>query len=497
MVSSPSPAPVVGLDARMRRTDRLNRRHEYVVTRSPGKPEPASGLSGSGCSLDLTGLAWYLANGVIHNNRTLFNEVKVLQRASEHLFTEEGVASTPFWHFRPGQDLLQGSDEALSAQLEERLIAAVDRALGPAGTNEVFLSQSGGYDSAGIAAIAARRLGRRDIRCFSYVLGQPRPGTDAFVASQIAESLDLDHFVVQSFRGDWMRHLRQNVQIGQGHTDICDESDAWVELSERYGHHPHRVMLAGDECLGWNDVQLSDLDDVLASVSICVDLGRAVLSQYFPAQTISDLQSRLAEDARTVRDKVVGLADLHDAKDFLYLDERLPNRLLPWRDRFCGTFAEVRNPLLDDDLIDFIQRVPSRLRRGKRLYRVTMERMFPDLFPLPLGTRGDYRVNVAAEMHGVASLLRREVEDTASPLDAVLPQEGVLRMIEDATRWWPYRLAPRRRLRRLSKAVAFGRSARVALPAKPRRPRTPLPDVLQRILVLRGALSSLSGDPQG
>ena len=70
-------------------------------------------------------------------------------------------------------------------------------------------------------------------------------------------------------------------------------------------------------------------------------------------------------------------------KDFLYLDQRLPNTISPWREGFAFPFATLRNPLLDNDLLDFVAGLPSPLRRTKVLFRRTVTKMYPTLFALP------------------------------------------------------------------------------------------------------------------
>ena len=49
--------------------------------------------------IDPAGIACYLANGVVHNNRTLFDGIRILERACVHKLTVDGFHGTRYWSY--------------------------------------------------------------------------------------------------------------------------------------------------------------------------------------------------------------------------------------------------------------------------------------------------------------------------------------------------------------------------------------------------------------
>ena len=52
------------------------------------------------CQLSMQGLACYLANGIMYNDITLFQEIKSAKRASVHLFRKTELSIRCYWNFR-------------------------------------------------------------------------------------------------------------------------------------------------------------------------------------------------------------------------------------------------------------------------------------------------------------------------------------------------------------------------------------------------------------
>ena len=70
-------------------------------------------------------------------------------------------------------------------------------------------------------------------------------------------------------------------------------------------------------------------------------------------------------------------------KECLLGKETESNNLLNWRENFCGSCISVKNPFIDNSILDFMMKVPTPLRRGKFLFRKTQKKMFPQLFNFP------------------------------------------------------------------------------------------------------------------
>lgn len=466
-------------------TDRVGSRRVFCG-QTPGGVVVSTRLSDvapPGCPLDPVGVALVLATGAALNGRTLFAGVRVLERASTHRVTGEGVDSRRYWSQGFAGEHAHRPPPALRRDLVGLVREAVrDRRRAAPGA---LLSLSAGLDSRAILG-ALVETGGDDVETFSYAHGPPRPGSDAALARRLAALSGVRHELVESYRGDLGVVVRENARLGSGLANFCDEVDAWTTLAAR----GLRGVLVGDECFGWVDVPLGTPEDVLEVVGIRGFDGIAWIARLLPGEVARSFQEALDSELHAIYERSPDTRDLHDRKDFLYLDQRVAHVLMPWRESFAGRLGRVQMPFLDRRILDLMQGVPSSLRRDKRLYREAIAEAFPDLLAVPRARRSGYLVNWNHELAAQGPALQAGVVSTESRLDELVPREVGLEL-----------LARRRGARAgagygLKKAVDFaasrrgptGRIARAA-GARPLR-RIDETTVLLRLLVLREALAT-------
>ena len=202
----------------------------------------------------------------------------------------------------------------------------------------------------------------------------------------------------------------------------------------------------------------------------------------------------MAEAQRHMQDEIwaraAHLADWHDRKDWLHLDQRQPHRTLPWHELNLVPGLAVGNPFLDDDVLDFMRRVPRRLRLEKTLFIRTMERHYPQVFRAP---RAQFP-GAHPAWRGVFRAHRDELEararGQASRLDGLFPPATVGWLLERMRTGEPMsRPGGWRRLVRSGARLAASLGPvtdRLALPLLDRL--APSPDatiLLKRLLALR------------
>ena len=323
-------------------------------------------------SLDRIAVTSFLVNGVIYNNRTIYDGIRSLHRASIHIFdANKGISSQEYWTYQFDNQFIDRSSKDLKNELADLLLTAAKKRVRIAET--IYLSLSGGYDSTCVLGLLST-VARGDVECFSYVVNNGSLGSDEAVAAQMAKIAGFRHSTVNVFDGDIIDLMRQNARLGECRANFCGELDAWQSIGKKMGDDA--VFFVGDECFGWSGCQLKSERDVLASIPIhtanvlarysdCVDTG--ALGGDYDREILHFTEAALERD-------------LHNTKDFLYLDQRLGNVILPWRELFAGQYASVRNLLLDRNILNFMAHLPSRFRLGKNLYKETVRMMFPDLF---------------------------------------------------------------------------------------------------------------------
>ncbi len=377
-----------------------------------------------GHPLDAVGVAWFLSNGAVHCGHTPFAGVTVLEAGSAHEVADSGLRSRRYWQYPFPPDRAGGDERAAGSELLERLEAGVRRcATGPA---DLWLSLSGGYDSRTIATML-RNVGAMDVECFSYAHGRAQEGTDAWVARQIATSVGFAHRTIESYQGDLVGHVRLNARMGEGVSPVCDEIDGWREVGRIAQDGQRPTLLVGDHFLPDRP-----------------EAGPALEKKYPPGkmrpfEVASWLQPRLPPEVyrsfvEGVQDDIASLhAQVAHAPtridNLIYLEQRLPNVVLPWRHAFAGPTFNVRTPFLDNDVMDFLATLPGPVLRGT-FYHDAVLRAYPEAFQIPLAQTAGYYPPLRNELARNADACRRLIREAPSRLDELLPPELGLWLVD-------------------------------------------------------------------
>lgn len=365
--------------------------------------------------IDSVGVAWILANGVAHAGRTPFAGIRALSRASIHDLTPTGVASDRYWDVSRSPDGIGASDREMEEELVRRLVRAIRRQLSD--DPEPYLSLSGGWDSASIAGLFANAADVEDVRCFSYVHGEALPGSDAFVARQLAESLGYDHRMYQSYRGTMVQHVRSNARLGRGTAHPVDEVHAWEALERDVGGMANPVLFVGDHYLGDNAVRRARHGEHAPGKMREFHRVRW-LAPHLLSGTYEDFVNGVGADIEAVREA----AGPGRTRGYYFLDQRFPNTLVPWRRQFPGRFMKIRWPLMDYELLDWIGMI-SEEQRASCIYQRGVERALPRVFRFPRARTHGYQVDLRHESRGQAHQLKYAAAEVDSRLDEVLPAD--------------------------------------------------------------------------
>ncbi len=382
-------------------------------------------------AFDPIGVAWMLSSGSCFGPRTLFDGVQIFERAHAHELTPEGLRSEEYWSHAVHDPLDPPDPEGQAAEYEEILVEAVRRRLEGAG--DVFLALSAGHDSKCIAAVLARRLHVQGVRSFSYTRGPLRPGTDAFIADRIARRLGFQHRTVESYRGDYLEHLRQNAVLGQGMVE-CHAVDAWLELKDTFLRARAPVLLTGEEYLGMDAFDVPDVRALRASMRFQELLFPARLDRHLPEDLLRDMRRGLDEDARALIARQPSADGLWQTYAYCAFDQRCGNVVLPWRETFPARWTRVRNPWLDRDVLDYGATMGWAQRQDKRLFRRAMASMDADLEAMPREREEGYRADYREEAVSHAAALRDWMSTTESRLDDVIPVEFGHALVREGTK---------------------------------------------------------------
>src|SRR5690606_5436409 len=102
-----------------------------------------------------------------------------------------------------------------------------------------------------------------------------------------------------------------------------------------------------------------------------------------------DVAADLTRSARMALCEVTAArrdSDYLDRKDSFYFHQRLQH-YLNRSTYYKLTVLEVQNPWLDRAILEFIATIPRPLRLDKRLYKLAVTAMYPDLSGIPFAQR--------------------------------------------------------------------------------------------------------------
>lgn len=411
-------------------TDRANSRR-LCVREQAGVVEVATDLSrfaADDAAVDPVGLAWYFSNGAVHGERTVLTGVRRMGRAVWQRIGTDGPGPAETYWSPPFTSEYAGRDRAdVKREFAEALVEAVRRTVPE--SEPLQLSLSAGHDAAGIAGILARRPDHGGIRAFSYGLDPDREGCDAWAARRMAERLGFPHRFVRSHDGDIVAAIERNASWGDGQALFCDESFAWLCLRHELGDQ-RPWLCVGEQFFGGLDMRTPCDDEMLRVCGMRRLHSQPWLRPFLSAGTFEPMVDGQEADVAAILDRARQVGSMQDARAFLYLDPKLPNVLLVWRERFAGRAFRVLNPWLSNDLLDFTGKLPHAWRVAKNLYKETVAELLPEVFADPRAAASgyipDWQTELSRQKGRVAEAFASR--ESRSPLDAFV-DPGTMRSL--------------------------------------------------------------------
>jgi asparagine synthase (glutamine-hydrolysing) len=476
-------------------TDRVNSRRVYLRTydSSHWVSNCLYSLPLTNVKLDHTGIAWYLVNKAVFRNRTLFDSVRILERASVHEINSDKILRRQYWNYHFNSSCEGIEKSRLKAELSDILVESVRRRTSD--ESHVFLSLSAGYDATTILGLMRYKLKMEGVKCFSYFRGKTlSKDADAYLAHEIAKIAGYDHRLLQGYHGNIIEWIDKNGAMSNG-TSACGEIKALIELFGGSNQSNKRRVFIGDECFGWVDRALESPRDVLSVLYIYDWSSALLLSELIEEKMCLRMQEGMAEDQKGIVAKFCDTNNLHDLKDILYLDQRMSNYILPHKEYYMGNFVSVTNPFLDNDILDFMMKIPVPLRLDKRLFKETATEMFPQLFTINRAKFAEFKKDWGNEFTRCQKEIETLLLSRKSILDDLIPPEKIIKFMENSQKTFlTAKIFSKVKSSRSRIHTAFGIKG---APERPRVPQMDRAELLRRVLVLRSFLNHSVDRQQG
>ncbi len=382
---------------------------------------------------DPGGVAWYLAVGVVFGGRrTVVRGISRLPVGSRWLVKPgDDIRPEEYWRL-VFTDEYAGRDRAVVRdELQELLLETIRQTLPT--DEEIVLSLSAGYDAAGIAGLLAQRKNHDNVRTFAYGLDPGAAGSDPAGAAALAQQLGLPYRFLQTYDGDLLGALRRNADWGEGRANFCDESLAWDQLAaEDAGKGAW--LVTGEQCFGNREV-LRPLHDEIMRLRLKFSLQLMPwLQQVFVPDVLAEAGGEQMADIEWMGRRARERSQPENLKLYLYLDQRLPNLLMPWRDSYGRRVYQLVMPWLANDLFDFMARLPLRWRYEKLLYIEAISGLLPEVFATPRAEYCGYAPDWMGEFASGQALVREAfwAGGTTNRLDRVISPKAALQQLRSS-----------------------------------------------------------------
>ena len=382
---------------------------------------------------NLAAIADVITNGYLTGGRTLIENAHFLDYASVlEISTNNSFKINRYWQFTIDEDVEDKGNKYYEDNLAELLHQAVRRRMQSSHKYGILLS--GGVDSRGILGCYLRE--KKCPTTISYGM-YSKKFSDIDLSQSLANEVGGEHIPCIYRRQELLPSFQRYTQILDGMGNAQLEWSVYPRLRKDHGIE---ILFAGDSCFGWHDADLHNEKEMLSMLEIFSPASFQPGALPLTELAIHRL-SEVSEDNMTQLSQSSELKDFHNRKDFFYLDQAIFSLTNPWRYAH-STEIEIRNPWLDNDVLDFMARVPVQYRKGKAvlyrsgksLYRNTVRKMFPDLFKIR-----EARVVSRPTTEDWAlwkSEFRKEIEkelfDGSSAVDCLFNKDKLMSLIQEA-----------------------------------------------------------------
>jgi hypothetical protein len=213
-------------------------------------------------------------------------------------------------------------------------------------------------------------------------------GDDLSTASNLANKLGLESIEYRMSSAGLQDYFEAATLDSDCRAETIDSpmaSQLHRILGSRFG-----AFFNGDECFGWHKRGIGDgarlqTSDAIHAIGFrgLKNVGR--LSDWLRPSVRSSMEDCMDRIIETLicQAQASNPADLMDT---LYYEQRMGNMLNAFTAQNLR-FMEQARPFLDEDIIEFVGKLPVRYRYDKRLLRKLLVRCYPDLMEVPLAVK--------------------------------------------------------------------------------------------------------------
>lgn len=380
-------------------------------------------------SVDKHAVADVLSNHHIPSNRTLVEEVLLLEPASILAIKKGQLSIEKYWRYAINENAEDLGFDYYYEKLSQLLQKAVS--IRVSSNHRYGLSLSGGHDSRILLGCCKPYTDR--MIAFSYG-NYLRPYTDAGTARRLAEIVGMEHIFYPYYNEDHFDnqlafiHALDGMGCCQG---LADTVPAWKRAREEHGI---QILFCGDNLFGdiysHHDFEIDE--EYMFRSLIIHSLERTQQFRSLLKPGYFEWLVELSRENMNDLSRKCELQDICARREYFHLEATTFRYYSPWRYAISREM-EVRTPWYDSEILDFIRAVPFKYRHDKGLFKQTGFLMFPELFEV--GIAKD-RAQVS-RLKQLYSIRKRKKDiltllvDGESPVDEMFNKGKIKHLLSD------------------------------------------------------------------
>jgi len=378
--------------------------------------------------LDMGAIGSFLVNSAPMRDKTIYKNILKVPSGSFVKFNliDKSKKIIRYWKIKFTDEYKNIKQSELIEELKWILIRSFKRRL--TDNKKVLVSFSGGSDSRGmLALLTCKEINYGNIEIFKHKYGNVIKEDPTYTSQKVAEKKGYKLKVFDEYKNDINNCLNINIKRGRGYAHFCTDIDIWETLKEDYPVNANKIFV-GDTVDGVPESFRGDYARALEKNYI---YPSAYLNSYktmFKEDYYDKIFYEYRNDYEQILEESREYENVLDSMWYTYLEQRISNILNVYRENFISYFIDVETPYYDNEVLDFLTKLPLEQRLYKKIFLETYKIIDPEIMNIKYSSKAEQNINWDYEIK--KNLESINVFNSKSRLDFIISEKQIINNLD-------------------------------------------------------------------